>query len=98
MNDTVTLTIPAHWLQELGVGQDELRQALRLGLVQLRQQRSAQDISARVVQVLLSTGRVRHLSVTPGADREPLAGRQEPPVLPGPSVSEVLIAQRRGEA
>ena len=52
--------------------------------------------SAPVIQALLSTGRVRHLTVpTPEADLS--MPRQTPPTLAGAPVSEVLVAQRRGE-
>ena len=39
MEETVQLTIPARWLEELSIDEDELRQAVMLGLSQLRQQR-----------------------------------------------------------
>ena len=97
MEQTVTLTIPSNWLQGWTVGQDELRQALMLGLTQLRQRQTVLDTTERVVQVLLSTGRVRHLSATLTEDERAEAGRQPPPTLPGLPVSEILIAQRRGE-
>jgi len=42
--------------------QDELRQALTLGLAQLRQRQADADTMVQVVQALLSTDRVRHLS------------------------------------
>jgi len=68
-----------------------------LGLAQLCQQQTDMDTAGWVVQALLSTGRVRHLSAAlvenGGAD----AGRQAAPTLPGSPVGEVLIAQRRGE-
>ena len=77
--------------------QEELRQALMLGLAQLRQRQADADTTVHVIQALLKTDRIRHLSAklveSNGADAE----RQEPPVLPGPPVSEILIAQRRGE-
>ena len=96
MDNTVELIIPAHWLKELSINQDELRQALMLGLAQLRQQQASRDTPEQVVQALLGTGRVRHLSAELVGEREPRAPRQDPPVLPGPPVSEILIAQRRG--
>jgi hypothetical protein len=91
----VTITVPTNWLEELALEQEDLRQALMLGLQQLRQQRIAQDPRARVVQVLLSTGRVRHLAAS--LVKETGADRQTPPTLPGLPVSEILVAQRRGE-
>jgi len=97
MDNTVMLTIPARWVQELAINQDELRQALMLGLAQLRQQQTQQDTNAQVVQALLSTGRVRRLSAALLKEAEPYTDRQSPPVLPGPPVSEILIAQRRGD-
>jgi len=97
MEQTVTLTIPANWLQDQKLGSDELRLALQLGLAQLRQQQAGQDSAASVVQALLRTGRVRHLTVAPKEGDQPDMGRQEPPTLPGAPVSEILIAQRRGE-
>ena len=39
MENTVQLTIPAQWLEELSIDQDELRQALMLGLAKLRRKR-----------------------------------------------------------
>jgi hypothetical protein len=97
MGNIITLSIPAHWLQELGIKEDELRQALMLGLAQLRQQQMTQDVPDRTVQILLSTGRIHRLSATLAEDKEPYAKRQAPPALPGPPASEILIAQRRGE-
>ena len=77
--------------------QDELRQALMLGLAQLRQRQADADTTVQVVQALLSTDRIRHLSAELVEGNGAGADRQEPPVLPGPPVSEILIAQRRGE-
>jgi hypothetical protein len=78
------------------LSQDELRHALKLGLIQLRQQQSSPDTTGRVIQALLHTGQVNHLSARL-VDEEGLdAVRQAPPTLPGPEVSEILIAQRRG--
>ncbi len=95
--DTITLTIPSDWLEGITLSQNELRQALKLGLTQIHHQQSAQDTANRVIQVLLSTGRVRRLSVSPVDSEETEANREPPPTLPGPPVSEILIAQRRGE-
>jgi hypothetical protein len=97
MEHTITLTIPSNWLEGRTIDQDELRQALMLGLAQLRQRQTASDTADQVVQVLLNTERVRHLSAALVRDEKPDASRQAPPVLPGPPVSEILIAQRRGE-
>ena len=97
MERTITLTIPSSWLEEESVDQDKLRQALMLGLAQLRQQQTDLSITEQVVQVLLSTKRIRHLAAELVKDGKPDTGRQAPPVLPGPPASEILIAQRRGE-
>jgi len=97
MEHAVTLTIPLSWLQGRTVGQDELRQALTIGLAQLRQQQATPDTTEHVVQALLSTGRIRRLSTALVKSESSNADRQIPPALPGPPVSEVLIAQRRGE-
>ena len=97
MEHAVNLTIPLSWLQGRTVSQDELRQALTLGLAQLRQQQTTPDTTDQVIQALLSTGRIRRLSVTLAKSERSNADRQIPPTLPGPPVSEVLIAQRRGE-
>jgi hypothetical protein len=97
MEHTVTLTIPSDWLKEDAPDQDELRQALMLGLAQLRQQKGSLDVSRQTVQILLGTGRIRHLSASLVADKGQGNERQPPPILPDPPVSEVLIAQRRGE-
>ena len=94
MDQIITLTISDQWLQGQTLDQEQLRRALQLGLAELRREQAAEKTSGQVVQALLKTGRVRHL-----ASRRELqsAVRQEPPTLPGPAVSEVLIAQRRGE-
>ena len=97
MERAITLTIPSDWLQGETVDQDELRKALILGLAQLRQGRTDSNIAQQTIQALLSTGRVRHLSTALVKDEKPDADRQPPPVLPGPPVSEILIAQRRGD-
>jgi len=93
MEPSVTLTIPSSWLEGRTWDQAELRRALQLGLAQLRRQRSIDQ----TVQAMLSTGRIRHLAFLAAEYAEPEAGRQEPPALPGPPVSEILMAQRRGE-
>jgi hypothetical protein len=98
MEETVQLTIPARWLEELSIDQDELRQAVMLGLSQLRQQREEQDVSDRMIQALLDTGLVYHLSVPLPEGIEPGAERQVPPTLPDPPASEIIIAHRRGES
>lgn len=52
--------------------------------------------SAPVIQALLRTGRVQHL-LTTAQETAPALSRQTPPTLSGVPVSELLIAQRRGE-
>jgi len=95
--NTITLTIPTEWLEGLSLNPNELRQALKLGLAQMRQQQAVQDIAPRVIQALLSTGRISHLPDSALEDQQTTPDRQEPPTLPGPPVSEILIFQRRGK-
>ncbi len=95
MERTITLTIPSSWLGEKAVDQDELRQALMLGLAEIRHQQANPNVTERVVQVLLNTKRIRHLSAALVKDKETDTDRQVPPVLSGPPVSEILIAQQR---
>ena len=92
----ITLTIPTSWLEGVATTQDVLQHALKLGLDQLRQQ-DAHD-SAKVIQALLRTGRVSHLTSSLDDTVDETTGtRQTPPVIEGPSVSDILIAQRKGE-
>lgn len=97
MNDTIQLTIPAQWVQDLPIDQDQLRQALMLGLDQLRQQQTTNTVKSRVIQALLQSGRVHRLAANLAPSPTPPTERQPPPSLAGPPVSEILIAQRRGE-
>ncbi len=97
MERTITLTIPSSWLGEKTVDQDELRQALMLGLTEIRHRQANSNITERVIQILLDTKRIRHLSAALVKDEEIDIDRQSPPELSGPPVSEILIAQRRGE-
>jgi len=97
MEQTITITIPSSWLGDPALDQADLRRALQLGLAHLRQRQARPESTDMVVHAMLSTGRVRHLMVTSAEDKEPRPTRQEPPVLPGTPVSELLIAQRRGE-
>jgi hypothetical protein len=94
MEREITLSIPADWLGNQVLSQDDLRQALRLGLQLLRPQNTQRDTTAQVVQALLTTGRVRHLT---GVRVDDIPPRQTPPTLPGMPVSEIIVAQRRGE-
>ncbi len=96
MEGTIVLTIPKQWLKGRTVNQDDLRQALHLGLEMLPQKTTAQEDTAQVIQVLLRTGRIQHLP-TVLSETEATAQRQTPPTLPGAPVSEILVAQRRGE-
>ena len=94
--ETVTVSIPADWVQDMGLDRNGLRQVVMLGLRQWRQQQP-QGVDARVIQTLLRTGRVKHL-VTPQIEGVALDDeRQIPPTLPGLAVSEIIVAQRRGE-
>ncbi len=94
--ETITVSIPSDWVQGIGLDPSGLRQVVRLGLREWRQQQ-AKGVNARVIQTLLRTGRVKHL-VTPLVESAALDDeRQIPPTLPGPAVSEIIVAQRRGE-
>lgn len=92
MSDTITITIPVPWIDDLDLDEDDLRQALQLGLAQLRQQQAVKHSHAQIIQALRSTGRIRHLTGASEADSP--TERQKPPTLPDPPVSEILIAQR----
>ena len=94
--ETITVSIPSDWIQGTGLDRNGLREVVRLGLRQWRQQQS-QDANARVIQTLLATGRVKHLAPALVESAAPDDARQAPPTLPGPAVSEILVAQRRGE-
>jgi hypothetical protein len=94
MEQTITLTISDQWLPSQNLDQAQLRRVLQLGLAQLHREQAAEKMSTQVVQALLKTGHVRHL--VPRSELQSTL-RQEPPTLPGQSVSELLIAQRRGE-
>ena len=92
----------ATWLEQeaerLGLSVDQVAlEALQLGLTQLQRQQAEQDVADRIVQALLDTGLVEHLTAPLPEGIEPRAERQEPPTLPGPLASEIIIAQRRGE-
>jgi hypothetical protein len=89
----ITITVPSAWLE--GLDENDLRTALHLGLAQIRQQRDDPARTNQVIQVLRNTGRIHHLSTS--APEPPDRARQPPPALPGMPVSEILIAQRRGE-
>ena len=96
--EPVVVTIPPELVEELNINDPErLRQALILGLEQLRAERG-QLSKSQLISALLETGHVRSLDpalVTP-YEQSPSSARQEPPVLDGPPVSEIIIEQRRG--
>ena len=94
--ETITVSIPADWIQGMGLDRNGLREVVMLGLRQWRQQHP-QDSNARVIQALLGTGRIKHLATSLVEIPEPDDARQTPPTLPGPAVSDILVAQRRGE-
>lgn len=94
--ETITVSIPSAWIQGTELDPSGLRQVVMLGLRQWRQEQ-AQGINARVIQALLDTGRVKRLAIAPVESTEADEERQTPPALAGPAVSEILIAQRRGE-
>lgn len=92
MSNTITITIPSPWIEGLELDQDDLRQALQVGLAHLRQQQARQ--TTQVIQALLSTGRIRQLQLHLDMETPAMAERQTPPTLPDPPVSELIIAQR----
>ena len=94
MENTVQITIPAEWLEGLALDEDELRVAIRIGLRELRRRQAMADTDNPVLKALLSTELVSRLTVPPPESIEPAAERQLPLKLPGPPVSEILIAQR----
>jgi len=95
--DTLTIRIPADWLQGMSLDPDDLREVVSLGLGQLRQKQAAENGNAQIVEALVATGRVRRWSVGPLENEDPRSERQTAPTLPGPSLSETIVAQRRGE-
>ncbi|HOT92832.1 MAG TPA: hypothetical protein PLJ78_08205 [Anaerolineae bacterium] len=97
MEQTVTITIPASWIGEQPIDPVELRQAVQLALARLHQQRAQADSPRQVVHALLSTGRIQHLHPTLVAEEPAEYVYQTPPTLPGTPVSDIIIAQRRGE-
>jgi hypothetical protein len=94
--ETITVSIPSDWIQGTGLDRNGLREVVMLGLRQWQQQQP-QEINTRVIQTLLGTGRIKHLAPSPDDSVPPEDARQTPPILPGPTVSEILVAQRRGE-
>lgn len=75
---------------------DLIQQAIKNTQLELREQQKDQEVARQAVEALLSTGRVRRLPALP-EDDEPCAARRKPLKLPGMPLSEILIAQRRGE-
>ena len=94
--ETITVSIPSDWIRGTGLDRNGLREVVELGLRQWRQQHP-QEINARVIQTLLGTGRIKHLEPSLVASAALDDARQTPPILPGPTVSEILVAQRGGE-
>jgi hypothetical protein len=94
MDKTITITIPTPWIEDMELSQQDLQEALKLGLAHLRHVRAAQQESAQVIQALCSTGKIQHLQAPPARTSD-TPERQPPPTLPGTPVSEILIAQRR---
>jgi hypothetical protein len=97
MDEPITLTVPSDWLKDIDFDQTILRQALQLGLDQLREQQSKPETLTKVIEILIHTGLIRHLTTETVEQPSGSAQRQTPPHLPGMPVSEVLIAQRRGD-
>jgi hypothetical protein len=97
MMDTVTIHMPADWLQGMSLNQEDLREVVSLGLEQLHRKQGAANGNAQIVEALMATARVRHWTVASLEVEATGAGRQPPPAVPGPSLSETIIAQRRGE-
>ena len=96
--DTTQVAVPAAWLDNEFLTEDELREVVSLGLAAFRHRQQARADRERVEQVLRGSGLAQHLVTPFVADPDPTAARQEPPTLDGQPVSELLIAQRRGNA
>ena len=75
---------------------DLIQQAVKDAQLERQEQQTDREIARQAVEALLSTGRARRLPALP-EDDEPPPPRKAPPKLPGMPVSEILIAQRRGE-
>ena len=75
---------------------DLIQQAIKDAQLDLHKQHTDRDIARQAVQALLNTGRARRLPALP-EDNESPPPRRAPLKLPGMPVSEILIAQRRGE-
>ena len=97
MEQTVTVTIPASWIDEQPIDPVELRQAVQLALARLHRQRVQGDSPRQVARALSSTGRIQRLQPALVAEEPGEYVYQAPPTLPGTPVSDILIAQRRGE-
>ncbi len=91
--ETIKVRVSAELAEQLRPYSGQLPKILELGLRHLEQKQKEQD---RVHQALLNTGFIRRLVIE--ETDEPDEPRQSPPALSGPPVSEILIAQRRGEA
>lgn len=75
---------------------DLIQQAIKNAQRELQERQRDQEVARQAVEALLSTGRVRRLPALPDDDK-PCAARRKPLKLPGMPLSEILIAQRRGE-
>ena len=75
---------------------DLIQQAIKDAQLELQKQQTDREVARQAVEALLSTGRARRLPALP-EDDEPHPSRRAPLKLPGMPVSEILIAQRRGE-
>lgn len=93
ITETIKIQVSSALAEQLRPYYQQLPQILEWGLRYLEKKQTEQDT---VNRVLLSTGFIRHLDATD--INEPDAPRQLPPVLPGTPTSEILMAQRRGDA
>jgi len=98
--DTINISIPADWLPEQRPSPAELREALRLGLKQLRRQQSdLQQHRERVGMILAEAGLAQpQLDRTAAPPLSPEQRRKlaQRAAAAGP-LSEVIIADRAGD-
>lgn len=96
--DTITISIPTAWLANSSPDQEELRQALKLGLAQLKRQKKTASHRRLVRDKLIEAG----LSITRSGD---LAGLEKPlsaerrkelaaRFAEGGALSDVIIEER----
>jgi hypothetical protein len=95
--ETIDISIPTDWLPEQRPSPAELREAIRLGLAQLRRQQTEQrQHRIRVQQALVEAGLAQPQSETAASDpltperRRKLAKQ----AAAGGPLSEVIIADR----